>query len=80
MPDERYRAVVMAENLLLDIIQPGNRVPKEYKDRARSALRHYPSTWDLNNAARQAPDVFQEKMEDVIRMIKKYEQGKTNEA
>jgi hypothetical protein len=39
-------------------------------------LRHYPSDWDMTRAAEGAPDVFQERMEDVTRLFKKYEQLK----
>lgn len=79
MPDERYRAVLYTKKFLQDIlITP--RVPKAIKDSARSCLRHYPDEWSMQAAARGAPDHFAEKMEDVTRMFKKYEQGKTNEA
>jgi hypothetical protein len=32
-------------------------------------LRHYPSDWDMQTAARAAPEVFQEQMEDLHRFI-----------
>jgi hypothetical protein len=32
-------------------------------------LRHYPSDWDMNRAAEGAPDVFQERMEDLHRFV-----------
>jgi hypothetical protein len=76
LPDERYRSVIAATQLLLDLCQPGNRIPKEYKDRARSILRHYPSSWDMDTASRAAPDVFQKQMEPVTRLFKQYEQNK----
>ena len=82
MPDERYRAVLYAEEFLRAISDSNitKRVPKELRQRARGILRHYPNTWDMQQAAEGAPDVFAERMEDVTRMIKKYEQGKLNEA
>jgi hypothetical protein len=43
-------------------------------------LRHYPSEWDMQMAARGAPEHFAERMEDVHRMMVKYEVGKKNEA
>lgn len=76
LPDERYRAIHMAEQLLKDMLMPGNRVPKLYKDRARAALRHYPSTWDLARLAAAAPDVIVEKMEPLHRMVLVHEQKK----
>ena len=78
LPDERYRAVVQTQRFLLEILTTP-RVPKAIKDRARSCLRHYPSDWDMKRAADGAPDVFQEKMEPLYRMIKQYEQDKENE-
>ena len=79
MPDERYRAVVQTQRFLLEILTTP-RVPKAIKDQARSCLRHYPSDWDMKRAANSAPDVFAERMEDVTRMIKRYEESKKNEA
>ena len=82
MPDERYRAVLYAEEFLRAIADPAitKRIPKEIRQRARGVLRHYPNTWDMQQAAEASPHVFAERMEDVSRMFKKYEQGKTNEA
>jgi prefoldin subunit 5 len=34
-------------------------------------LRHYPSDYDMNRAAEGAPEVFQERMEDLHRFISK---------
>ena len=78
LPDERYRAVVQTQKLLVEILSTP-RVPKAIKDRARSCLRHYPSDWDMNRAAEGAPDVFQEQMEAVTRLFKSYEESKQNE-
>ena len=78
LPDERYRAVLAAERLLKDLCDPSvtPRVPRTVRDRARGALRHYPSTWDMNRAAQYAPDVFQERMEDLHRFIAAAQQRK----
>jgi hypothetical protein len=73
LPDERYRAVVQTQKFLVEILNTP-RVPKAIKDRARSCLRHYPTDWDMQRTALQAPDVFQERMEPLYRMIKQYEQ------
>ncbi len=79
LPDERYRAVKMAEQLLKDLCDASvtPRVPKIIRQRASGCLRHYPSSWDMKRASDAAPDVFQERMEDVLRMMKQYEQSKT---
>jgi hypothetical protein len=73
LPDERYRAVVQTQRFLLRILTTP-RVPKAVKDEARSMLRHYPSDYEMQCAAREAPTVFQERMEPLYRMIKQHEQ------
>ena len=80
LPDERYRAVMQAKRLLEELCDPKltPRVAVGIRDRARGALRHYPIEWDMQRAALQAPDVFQERMEPLYRMIKQYEQDKQN--
>jgi len=79
LPDERYRAVVQTQRFLLEILTTP-RVPKAIKDQARACLRHYPSDYDMNRAAEDAPDVFAKRMEDVTRMFKKYEESKNEQA
>jgi hypothetical protein len=71
LPDERYRAVVQTRRFLLDLCntQHTPRVPKLIRDTARSMLRHYPSDWDMQRAAEGAPEVFQERMEDLHRFV-----------
>jgi hypothetical protein len=73
LPDERYRAVKWAESFL-SRLAGGQiaRVPKAVRDEARSILRHYPNNWDMDRAARAAPEVFQEQMEQLHRMIAAY--------
>jgi hypothetical protein len=70
LPDERYRAVKWAQ-AFLSRLAGGQyaRVPKAVRDEARSILRHYPNDWDMNRAAEGAPEVFQERMEDLHRFI-----------
>ena len=70
LPDERYRSVKWAEGFLKRLAGAGfERVPKAVRDEARSILRHYPSDYDMNRAARGAPEVFQERMEDLHRFV-----------
>ena len=70
LPDERYRAVKWAD-AFLKRLAGGHyaRTPKAVRDEARSILRHYPSDYDMNRAATAAPEVFQERMEDLHRFV-----------
>ena len=70
LPDERYRSVKWAAHFL-SRLAGGDipRVPKAVRDEARSILRHYPTVWDMDRAAAGAPEVFQERMEDLHRFI-----------
>jgi hypothetical protein len=82
LPDERYRAVMWASRFLQDLAhdrQKYPRIPKEVRQEAYSILRHFPSSWDMQRASNGAPDVFQERMEPLYRMVKAYEQEKENE-
>ena len=76
LPDERYRAVVQTRRFLLDLCNSEHtpRVPKLVRETARSMLRHYPSDWDMQRTARMAPDVFAEQMDDLHKMILRYDQ------
>jgi DNA-binding protein Fis len=69
---------MQAKRLLEELCDPKMtpRIPAGIRDRARGALRHYPSEWDKQNASNLAPIVFQEKMEPLYRMVKQYEQEK----
>jgi hypothetical protein len=75
LPDERYRAVVQTQRFLLRILTTP-RVPKAVKDEARACLRHYPSEYDMKKVSQTSADIFAERMEDVTRMFKQYEQSK----
>lgn len=78
LPDERYRAVTFARDLMYDLMDPKKTpgVPKAIRERARHVLRHYPDGWDMDRAAQQAPDTFQRQMEPVSRLFAQYEQNK----
>jgi hypothetical protein len=70
LPDERYRAVKWADAFLKRLAGGKYpRTPKAVRDEARSILRHYPSDYDMNRAAAGAPEVFQERMEDLHRFV-----------
>ena len=79
LPDERYRSVKYAQQFLARLAGGEYpRVPKAVRDEARSILRHYPSDWDMKRTAESAPDVFQEQMEPLYRMVLKHSQQETN--
>jgi hypothetical protein len=78
LPDERYRAVVQTKKFLEELLTTP-RVPKTIKDGARYCLRHYPSDWDMKRVADASPEVFQERMEPLYRMIKQHEQDKADD-
>lgn len=80
LPDERYRAVKYAEQLMIDIVKGEfPRTPKALREEAKRILRHYPTGWDMQLAAQKVPELFQEQMEPLYRMIKQHEQDKQNE-
>jgi hypothetical protein len=79
LPDERYRAVIQTQKFLLEILTTP-RVPKAIKDQARYCLRHYPSEYDMKKVSQTSADIFAERMEDVTRMFKKYEENKNEQA
>jgi len=60
VPVERKHAVLNVERFLLDLSNPRitPRIPKEIREQARRLLKHYPSKFDMERAAEQAPDVF----------------------
>jgi hypothetical protein len=82
LPDERYRAVIWAEKFLKELATDRKKypkLPKTVRQEAYSILRHYPSGWDMNRAADAAPEVFQECMEPLHRLIVQHELENTNE-
>ena len=78
LPDERYRAVDRTRQLLLNLINPAHtpRVPKIIREEASYCLRHFPTTFDMASAAEACPEVFQERMEPLYRMVKQYDMEK----
>lgn len=77
LPDERYRAVKQAEQLLRDLCDPSKtpRVPKAVRSRASGCLRHYPSTWDMDRAATACPEVFETKnpVEPLYKLLREHQ-------
>jgi hypothetical protein len=80
LPDERYRALKAAESFLQDLLDPSKtpRVPRHIRQRARSVLRHYPSSYYLEELARRAPDIITPRMEELHRFIKQGELSQDN--
>jgi len=75
LPDERYRSIQLAADLLLRIaahpkLTPG--VPKRIREEAAAILRHYPGQWDLAVLERKCPEVIQQRMEPLHRMVVSY--------
>ena len=81
LPDERYRAVVQTAKFLKSLSHSSEikRVPLAVRQQARALLRHYPNDYDMSKVAQTSPDIFAERMEDVTRMFKKYEQSKAEQ-
>lgn len=73
LPDERYRSVKTAAEFLQRLAGGEYpRVPRAVREEARSILRHYPSSWDLDQIERAAPHVMQQRMEPLHRMVRAY--------
>jgi hypothetical protein len=72
LPDERYRALKMAESMLMDLMDPSKtpRVPRSVRAQARSVLRHYPGPYYLEQLARRSPDIITPHMEDLTRFVR----------
>jgi hypothetical protein len=60
LPDERYRALKQGKKLLEELCDPGKtpRVPSIIRERARGALRHYPSDYEFDRIADLAPELL----------------------
>jgi hypothetical protein len=76
LPDERYRSIQSAGDLLLRIaahpkLTPG--VPRRIREEAAAILRHYPGEWDLALLEKKCPEVVQQRMEPLHRMVAAYE-------
>jgi hypothetical protein len=71
LPDERFRALKQGRKLLEELCDPGKtpRVPSIIRDRARGALRHYPSDYELERIADTSPEYLDKiSYSDRIRM------------
>ena len=73
LPDERYRALVYTERFLMDLCDPSvtPRVPRSVRQRAAQCLRHYPSSYHLDQLAACVPNVLDTQLEETQRFILK---------
>lgn len=57
---ERHNAVNRAREFLYELMDPKKtpRIPKYIRNEARACLKHYPSEYDMERAAEQAPEIF----------------------
>lgn len=63
LPYERSMSVMNVRQFLLDLSSPYGptgikRVPKSVRVTARSLLKHFPSAWEMSNAAEKMPELF----------------------
>ena len=79
LPDERYRSIMQAKRLLEELCSPSMtpRVAAGIRDRARGALRHYPSEYELKQLEQFAPHIVQQQMEPLYKMIKQHEMAES---
>lgn len=76
LPDERYRAVIQTREFLFDLADPKKtpRLSKAIRQQAIWCLRHYPNSWDMESASKEAPEVFSKSMDPLHRLIAQFEQ------
>ena len=60
LPDERFVALKQGKKLLEELCDPGKtpRVPSMVRDRARGALRHFPTDYELDHIAESCPEML----------------------
>lgn len=60
MPNERRWAVNNTRQFLVDLMDPKKtpRVPMQVRREARRCLKHYPGDYYMEEAAKQAPNIF----------------------
>jgi len=60
LPDERYLAIKQSKKLLEELCDPGKtpRVPSLVRDRARTALRHFPNDFEIDTIAAKCPEII----------------------
>jgi hypothetical protein len=65
LPFERTWAVCNTREFLVEICTGQiPRIPSAVRERARSLLKHFPHDFELSQAAKTAPDVFSDTVEE----------------
>ena len=78
LPDERYRAILLAEQLCRDLLDPKKtpRVPKGIRRQALGVLRHFPDEYYLSMLADARPDVIERRgdpLDPLYKIVKEYD-------
>jgi len=62
LPNERFRSILHARNFLRDLLDPKKtpKVPKDIRQRAYWALRHFPAHYELENIRKKCPKILGE--------------------
>lgn len=60
LPNERYAALKRGKKLLEELCDPGKtpRVPSAVRERARSAIKHFPNDLDIEDLANSCPEIL----------------------
>jgi hypothetical protein len=60
VPEEKFYAIEKTRRFLFDLLNPKKtpRVPRDVRRMAANCLRHYPYTYDMEEAQKLAPKVF----------------------
>lgn len=72
LPDERYRSLKQGRKLLEELCDPGKtpRVPSIVRDRARGALRHFPTDYDIDMLAQSCPHLLDKEQFTIAKLNK----------
>ena len=78
LPDERYLAILLAEQLCRDLLDPKKtpRVPKGIRRQALGVLRHFPDEYYLSMLADARPDVIERRgdpLDPLYKIVKEYD-------
>ena len=71
LPDERYRSLKYTEQFLMNLCDPAKtpRVPRTVRQQAAQCLRHYPTSFDLQQLAACVPSVLETDLEETQRFM-----------
>jgi hypothetical protein len=63
LPNERFNSIEQTRDFLRDLLDPKKtpKVPKAIRERAYWSLRHFPATYQMEDVADKAPDIFERK-------------------